>query len=156
MKKTRRGEPSDLVAHIGYWMRLVSNSVSYTFSRKLENYGVTVAEWVILRKMYGENDATSVSILADITGLTRGAVSKLVTRLLEKDLVSRTESATDRRSQEIELTAKARALVPQLARTADQNDEEFFGCLHKNERSRLLSILRKLAGHHEIRIVPTE
>lgn len=44
--------PSALEAHLGYWLRMVSNAVSHSFARKLEREGVTVAEWVFLRALY--------------------------------------------------------------------------------------------------------
>jgi hypothetical protein len=62
-KKTKI-HPSQLTSHIGFWMRLVSNNVSHAFARKLEASGVTVAEWVILREMFGGDDTTSPSIVA--------------------------------------------------------------------------------------------
>jgi DNA-binding MarR family transcriptional regulator len=156
MAKKRKITASQLTAHTGYWMRLVSNNVSQAFARKLEASGVTVAEWVILRQMYGGDDTTSPSAVADLTGLTRGAVSKLITRLLEKRLVSRKESNPDRRYQDIELTAKGLNLVPKLAALADRNDGEFFSCLSGAERNRLKGLLQKIAGHHRLKTVPTE
>jgi DNA-binding MarR family transcriptional regulator len=156
MPKKQKLEASKLTEHIGYWMRLVSNNVSHSFARKLEASGVTVAEWVILREMYSGDDTTSPSAVAELTGLTRGAVSKLITRLLEKGLVSRRESSSDRRYQDIELTSKGILLVPKLAALADQNDEEFFSCLNNTERSQLKALLQKLADHFQIRTAPTE
>ena len=44
---------SDLKQHAGFWLRFVSNHVSHAFARKLLSSGVTVAEWVVLREMYG-------------------------------------------------------------------------------------------------------
>jgi DNA-binding MarR family transcriptional regulator len=156
MAKSKRIKASHLTSHIGYWMRMVSNNVSYSFARKLDDSGVTVAEWVVLREMYAGNHSTSPSHVAELTGLTRGTVSKLVSRLLEKRLVSRKESNADRRYQDIELTAKGTDLVPKLAARADENDEDFFSCLNKGERDTLKSLLQKLADHHEIKTVPTE
>lgn len=155
MKPAEKTAASHLTSHIGFWMRLVSNNVSSSFARKLDASEVTVAEWVVLREMFGGDDTTSPSIVAALTGLTRGAVSKLISRLLEKGLVSRKESAEDRRYQDIELTAKARALVPRLAALADQNDLEFFSCLAKSERSQLKELLQKLANHHQLTTAPT-
>src|SRR5271154_4018433 len=94
---------SELTTHIGFWMRLISNHVSYAFARRLETSGVTVAEWVVLREMYGGDDTTSPSAVAELTGLTRGAVSKLISRVLGKGLVTRKESSSDRRYQDVEL-----------------------------------------------------
>jgi DNA-binding MarR family transcriptional regulator len=152
----KRIEASQLTAHIGFWMRLVSNHVSYAFARKVEASGVTVAEWVVLREMYGGDDTTSPSAVADLTGLTRGAVSKLISRLLAKKLVTRKESASDRRYQDIQLTPAAIALVPKLARLADENDDEFFAVLSKAERKSLTATLRKIASHHQLTKVPVE
>lgn len=147
---------STLQSHIGFWMRLVSNSVSQAFAAKLEQTGVTVAEWVVLREMYGEAGITTPSQVAELTHLTRGAVSKLLERLLQKGLMTRTESKEDRRYQDIQLTAAGRKLVPQLAALADQNDEEFFSSLSANERAQLTRILKKLAEARGLRSYPIE
>ena len=118
-------EVTNLRSHIGFWLRFVSNHVSHAFGRKLNGSGVTVAEWVILREMF-DSPSTSPSALATSTGLTRGAVSKLIDRLVQKNFVSRAEASGDRRFQDIKLTSAGRTLVPRLARIADQNDEDFF------------------------------
>ena len=156
MSKDQKIKPSKLTAHTGFWMRLVSNSVSYAFAQKLEGCSVTVAEWVVLREMYDGDNETSPSVIADLTGLSRGAISKLITRLLEKGLVNRNESTDDRRYQSVRLTAKAKGLVPRLAALADENDEDFFSVLSKSERQQLSDLLKKLAREHQIKTVPTE
>ncbi|MCE0722514.1 MULTISPECIES: MarR family winged helix-turn-helix transcriptional regulator [Legionella] len=156
LKVKKRKEVSKLTDHIGYWMRLVSNEVSHAFARKLEQTGVTVAEWVVLRKMYDCNNIISPSKVAHITGLTRGAVSKLISRLLEKGLVNRKESAEDRRYQDIELTATAVVLIPKLADLADQNDEEFFSILTYAQREQFVKLLKKLVYSHQIKTAPIE
>jgi len=156
IKSKTNPNASRLTAHIGFWMRRVSNQVSHAFARKLEASGVTVAEWVVLREMYGGDETTSPSVVAELTGLTRGAVSKLISRLLEKGLVSRKESASDRRYQDIELTRNGVALVPRLARLADENDEDFFGVLSSSDRKTLTRLLKKTAALHHLTQMPIE
>ena len=146
---------SDLKSHTGFWLRLVSNHVSHRFAQRLEGSRVTVAEWVILREMYS-TDTTSPSTLATLTGLTRGAVSKLIERLREKQLVTRVEAANDRRFQDIGLTRAGRTLVPKLAALADINDSEFFSHLSAQEHTLLRTTLKKLAEANQIRKIPTE
>jgi len=155
-KSSSKLAASRLTMHIGFWMRLVSNHVSYAFARKLQSSGVTVAEWVILREMYGGDDTTSPSVVAELTGLTRGAVSKLISRLLEKGLVTRKESSSDRRYQDIELTPAAIAIVPKLARLADANDQEFFAVLSRSDRNMLTGILKRTAELHKLTKVPVD
>lgn len=160
MRKQPKRQASELKSHIGYHMRVVSNAVSQTFARKLAASDVTVAEWVILREMYaGDEKASqkkSPSDVAQLTGLTRGAISKLIDRLLNKELVTREESSGDRRYQEIKLTAKAVKLVPKLAVVADENDENFFSILSQSEKKNLINILRKLTDVHKLNTNPTE
>ena len=144
---------SDLRSHIGFWLRFVSNHASHTFALKLEGSGVTVAEWVILREMF-DTQSTSPSALATATGLTRGAISKLIDRLVQKKLVSRSEASGDRRFQNIKLTSAGRTLVPRLSRIADQNEEEFFAQLSAEERERLLATLKKLVAANRLHTIP--
>nr|WP_276559122.1 MarR family transcriptional regulator [Leptospira levettii] len=156
VKKTNSLEPSHLKSHLGYHLRVVSNAVSHTFAKKLTNLDVTVAEWVILREMYSHETNTSPSIVAEITGLSRGAVSKLIDRLLHKGLVSREEGTIDRRYQEIKLTKQGKTLVPKLAIIADENDDAFFSKLTGLEKKQLRNILKKLTNLHNLNTNPIE
>jgi DNA-binding MarR family transcriptional regulator len=146
---------SDLKKHTGFWLRFVSNHVSHAFARKLLASGVTVAEWVVLREMF-DDDETSPGIVAERIGMTRGAISKLADRLVAKALITRRERADDRRYQTIALTPAARRLLPRLAALADQNDEEFFHPLSAKERAALVAIMKKLVQAHGLHTLPTE
>jgi DNA-binding MarR family transcriptional regulator len=151
---SKNPEPvSELQSHTGFWLRFVSNHVSHAFARRLISSEVTVAEWVILREMYGRTEIAP-SDLADITGLTRGAVSKLADRLVAKKLISRRDRTDDRRYQSIVLTAAGARLVPALAALADQNDEEFFSALSTRERDALVAILKKLVHANNLHKLP--
>lgn len=148
-------QPSHLQAHLGYWLRLVSNAVSQSFARKVEAKGVTVAEWVVLRALY-DVERIKPSLLAERIGVTKGAVSKLADRLIQKDLVVRDANADDKRAHALCLKASGRALVPKLAALADQNDELFFGVLASGERGELERLLRKIVSARELKNVPTD
>lgn len=147
---------SALTDHLGYWLRMVSNSVSSGFARRMDTSGVTVAEWVILRELYDAPDGIAPGVLADRIGSSPGTVSRLIDRLVRKRLVSRAASAVDRRTQTVRITEQAVLAVPRLASLADQNDAWFFSVLSGEERHRLLEILQRLARHHRITTIPIE
>ncbi|MBP2159916.1 MULTISPECIES: MarR family winged helix-turn-helix transcriptional regulator [Asticcacaulis] len=147
--------PSPLYEHIGYWLRYVSNHVSHSFARKVEAHGVTVAEWVILRELLQLGDV-SPSRMADHLGMTRGAITKLADRLMAKGFVVRAVNADDRRWQTLQITAAGRALVPDLAELADENDQHFFGALDPQDRTDLERILKILVRQHDLKTIPTE
>jgi DNA-binding MarR family transcriptional regulator len=153
--KQRPSEVSELRKHVGFWMRFVSNHVSHAFARRLLDSGVTVAEWVVLREMYGREEMAP-SELAELTGMTRGAASKLVDRLVGKTLITRKDRTDDRRFQEIALTPAGRKLVPSLAAIADENDAQFFAPLTARERETLVATLKRLAQAHGLHRLPTE
>jgi DNA-binding MarR family transcriptional regulator len=157
MSREKPAQPSvsELRSHTGFWLRFVSNHVSQSFARKLLDSGVTAAEWVILREIF-DTDEMPPSALAEQTGLTRGAISKLIERLVSKKLVSRKEGSDDRRYQRIALTPAGRRLVPTLAAIADQNDHEFFKPLSTKEHEALVATLRKLVHAHGLHTLPTE
>jgi DNA-binding MarR family transcriptional regulator len=146
---------SDLKKHAGFWLRFVSNHVSHAFARKLLASGVTVAEWVVMREMFDDQE-TSPGVLAERIGMTRGGVSKLVDRLVSKKFVTRRDRSDDRRFQSIALTAAGLRLIPQLAALADQNDEEFFHPLSVGERAALIAMMKKLVQAHRLQTLPTE
>lgn len=146
---------SELASHIGFWLRYVSNHVSQAFARKLQASDVTVAEWVVLRTLYDGMDMAP-STLADAIGMTRGAASKLVDRLVAKNLLTRQGRSDDRRFQDVALSRAGKQLVPKLAAIADANDKEFFASLSGGERRTLIALLKRLVEANRLQKLPTE
>jgi MarR family transcriptional regulator, lower aerobic nicotinate degradation pathway regulator len=157
MKKpmTRSPTASPLEAHLGYWLRLLSNHVSHGFKRRVEAHGATVAEWVVLRKLL-DLGASAPSQIAEALGMTRGAISKLDDRLAAKGLIEIGASELDGRQQVVALTRRGRDLVPRLAALADENDAAFFGVLDDGEQATLRRLLAKLIGAHQLAGTPID
>ena len=145
---------SDITAHLGFWLRMVSNHVSHAFAQKVAGEGVTVAEWCLMRTLYGK-EPTPPSRLADEMGMTRGAITRLADRLIAKSLIVREASAVDGRAQTLALTAEGSGLVPGLAALADRNDEAFFGGLSAGERETLERLLKRMAENGRMTATPT-
>lgn len=140
---------SDLNDHTGYLLRVVSNAVSQEFARRAADEGVTVAEWTMLRSLYGK-DATAPSELARTMGLTRGAISKLADRLLGKGLLQRTGNPDDKRGHSLSLSLAGMQKVPALAAMADGNDAALFGVLAQADQQRLRALLQELIHRHRL------
>ncbi|MEO1985831.1 MAG: MarR family transcriptional regulator [Martelella sp.] len=145
----------ELTAHLGFWLRMVSNHVSQAFATKLADREVTVAEWCFLRALYGK-EPTPPSRLAEEMGMTRGAITKLADRLIAKSLVARKASEDDGRAQTLALTEHGTAIVPDLAALADRNDAEFFDCLAPDERETLERLLKSLAQRGQMTAIPVK
>ncbi|MBC7917741.1 MAG: winged helix-turn-helix transcriptional regulator [Rhodoferax sp.] len=153
---TRRTKqpPSPLEAHLGFWLRFVSNHVSIRFAQLLEEKGVTVTEWVALRTLWSQDETTHAELIQAL-GMTKGAASKVVSRLEEKGLAGRQLAEGRAREQCLALTAAGKALVPKLAALADANDAHFFGHLPDAERQALTQAMQDLVQHHQLKEIPT-
>ncbi len=146
---------SSLEAHLGYWLRFVSNHVSHAFSQKLDTRGVTLAEWVFLRELF-DRDGVAPSLLAARLGMTRGAISKHTEKLIAKGFVTRTFEEHDRRYQVLSITSAGRAIVPELAALADANDAEFFESLDPAERAVIENAMRKVVRSRGLKSLPVD
>ncbi len=145
---------SPLDAHLCYLILEVSSLISHALGLKLAELGVTVVEWLVLRELYEAEQAPSV--LARKLGFTRGALSKLADRLAAKQLVTQRAQSGDRRARPLALTDLGRAMVPDLAELADENELEFFGGLDRNAREVMLSTLRAVVFRSRHRPRPVE
>lgn len=148
--KSHSRSVSRLEQHLGYWLRLVSNNVSASFARRLEALDVSVSEWVALRKLYDQPAAISISALAEQMGMTKAPVSRLVERLVQKELVERQDSRDDGRAQQIWLSSAGQKLVPKLAAIADENDDAFFGDIPVNARLAMIGLMQDIAKQYRL------
>lgn len=147
------GEINSVEDHLGFWLRFVSNHVSGRFAKLLDQRGLTVAEWVALRTLYDVNEGSHVDLI-QVLGMTRGATSKVITKLEGKHLVKRSTWEGSAKEQLLVLTVQGRKLVPQLVTLADENEEYFFGHLSKTDKLALLKAMQGLVEHHQLKQIP--
>ena len=144
-----------LEAHLGYWLRRVSNPVAAAFTRALLERQTSGAEWVALRLLYDRGEATPGE-LAELMGMTKGAITKVIDRLERKAWVTRRPYPQDARVRTLSLTREGERVLPELARLADRNDEEAFGVLTASEQTVLRALLEKVARAHGWSGVPVD
>ena len=94
--------------------------------------------------------------LAEKMGMTKVPVSRLVERLVQKELVYRQDSRNDGRAQQIWLSSAGQKLVPKLAAIADENDEAFFGDLTMNARLAMIALMKDIAKQYRLTQVPVD
>ena len=145
----------ELESHLGFWLRFVSNYVSASFQKKVEESEVSISEWVVLRHLF-DGEISSSFELIDALGMTKGAISKIITRLESKQLVERILLDTDKRAQQIALTPVGRKLVPKLAAIADQNEEVFFGHMTQKQRAELIKEMKRITKLHGLKQLPVD
>jgi DNA-binding MarR family transcriptional regulator len=70
-----------------------------------------------------------------------------IDRLVERGLVRRRQSSTDRRMQELRLSAEGRRLVAQASERLVEGERAALDGLSGAEHAMLLELLRKVARH---------
>jgi DNA-binding MarR family transcriptional regulator len=112
--------------------------VSYQFQRVR---GGQTSQIRVMRFLHNHGSA-NLKALQEALAIKSAAMSELVAKLEERELVVRTQSATDKRVKEIRLTeAGERTILQQMER---ERQMDLFSCLSEEERSALETALRKL------------
>lgn len=154
MKKTNTAQASRLDSHLGFWLRFVSNQVSGRFENLLAEHGLSLAEWVAMRSLYDSEDTTHADLISAL-GMTKGAASKIISKLEAKKLATRQRAKDSLRGQILALTEAGNNLVPKLAALADANESHYFGHLTDRQRQDLLASMQELVRHHALTQTPT-
>lgn len=80
---------------------------------RLVPYGVSVAEWAVLRRLWQEEGFTQVA-LADRMGVRKASLTSVLTGLERKGFMRRTRRGDDRRKYHLFLTKRGRDLEGEL------------------------------------------
>jgi len=134
---------SDANSQLTFLVRALANFVSTNMRMRLAAKKVTVAEWTMLWVLNGE-PPIAPSLLAGRMGMSRGAISKLADRLIQKSLVVRTAHKEDGYDQTLALTPKGKKLFPALHTLAQETEAHFFDRLSWTDREALDRILKGL------------
>jgi DNA-binding MarR family transcriptional regulator len=82
--------------------------------------------------------------VAELSGMSRAAVSSLVNTLQRDGLVSRTQAEHDRRAVRLSLTEAGREAITRAYRAHNEREQAWANTLSESERTALIGILEKL------------
>lgn len=113
--------------------------------------GINPSGWdllLTLRRSAPDTGLTPTE-LSNLSAITGASITNRVSRLIEKGLVERRGSETDRRSARIRLTRQGRELVDTLLPQHVQHEASVLEALTPEERAELERLARKLLTHVE-------
>jgi DNA-binding MarR family transcriptional regulator len=120
-----------------------SQLISSEFHRVVKAHHMTVSEWRVLSTLAG-NKSLTTSQLAQIS-LTKGpTATRLLDRLVERDLVQRLSDSTDRRLTLIRITPKGQRMVSRLIALAREHEQCIIEPFGLEQAEQLKGILRRL------------
>lgn len=119
-------------------------------TRAIEGHmGISLAQLFVLQAL-AERPATSLNELAERTATHQSSVSVVVRRLVERGLVSRTSSSSDKRRIEIAVTPAGRALIGNAPVTVQTQLMMGMDLMPPSEQDTLANLLEQWLRHAKI------
>jgi MarR family transcriptional regulator for hemolysin len=113
---------------IGLKMTVLARQLRQGFDERVENAGVTRAQWVLIATVAASPNATQRELAAKLE-VTDVTACRLIDRLVAAGLLERREHAQDRRAYRVALTQAAQPLMAKLATAAETYESEVFANL---------------------------
>ncbi len=134
-----------LDGHLGYFLRRVQVWVFQDFIRTLASIDLRPAQYSVLA-VIGANRGLSQADVAQLLGIERARLVRLLNRLEKRGLTQRLASPTDRRSHALQLTGAGQALLKRakaLAAIHEATLQQRFGAAN---HARMMDALRDFAA----------
>lgn len=120
----------------------VKREFDSAFSLKLEQYGLTVAQALMIREIGFHKDGHSLSEIAKQIGVNCSLVTRSMKILLERGYVR--SVAADGRTQCVTITPDGREFLKELSREIDEFVEDYLKPLSKEEVNNIKDYVEKL------------
>jgi DNA-binding MarR family transcriptional regulator len=131
---------------LSYRLHVVANLLSRGAAMRYKReFGMSLAEWRAIA-LLGEQAQLSLNELAKLAGLDKSQMSRVVSGLTGRGLVSRGQDENDGRGVQLSLSNAGARVYEGLIRAAAERNAAFLDCLTKAERDALESALAKLGA----------
>jgi DNA-binding MarR family transcriptional regulator len=127
-------------AFVTFIANKLSNSATVFYQR---NFGVNVTEWRIMSLLAIE-PGIQASRICHVIGFNKGPVSRTLSTMQKRGLITIRTAPDDGRSHAISLTARGRATHDKVIVAALDRERRLLSCLNKDEREALIELLRRI------------
>ena len=128
---------ADLVRSLGGFAKFMLHAGGRDFYRAVGELELSISQIRMLHLLTGPLEEASLKELSDEIGLSMPAVSRSVDALVQRGLVTRTESPTDRRHKAVRATDDAKRLTERLIELRVAGISDFVATLTAEERAAL-------------------
>jgi DNA-binding MarR family transcriptional regulator len=113
----------DLAEYLPYLVNRIGAAFVTRYESDLAQHGLSIAMWRVLAALSTSGKQRQIDVAVS-TSIDVSTMSRLVTRLMRLELVTRARSDTNNREVSVELTPKGRALVNRLIPRARELEAE--------------------------------
>jgi DNA-binding MarR family transcriptional regulator len=134
----------DLGDYLPYLVNRVGTIIADQFgAAALAPHGLSIAMWRVMAVLASAGQQRQID-LADLTSIDSSTLSRLVTRLVQIGIVTRTRSTSSNREVVVKLSAKGSAVVGRLIPIALDYEQAAIGDLSAQELAVLKHCLRRV------------
>jgi DNA-binding MarR family transcriptional regulator len=121
IKSTFKSDYHKLLVNI----RLTSVRLGESMQCEMKKHGLTSTQYNVLRILRGQNNkAVSIGLIKDRMIDRNSDVSRIIDRLLKKNLIERSENELDRRQKDVRISAQGLVILATI-------DESHYGVIQK-------------------------
>ncbi|MET0391234.1 MAG: MarR family transcriptional regulator [Polyangiales bacterium] len=128
---------------LGFQVRRVQLTIYDDFIRRAPVRGLTPGQLAILM-LIDQNHELTQQQLCDGIGVEKSTLVVRLHRLVERNLIRRVRSATDRRQNILELTAQGRTKLRTMLAFVAEHERRVASALSDDEQKQLFALLSKL------------
>ena len=132
-----------MTAALRDWMDVFMRRSMRDFILFTKENGLSMSQVGALFQIHRKG-ACGVSDIGDDLGVTSAAASQMIERLVQQDLITRSEDPVDRRVRQIVLTAKGRQLMQQSIHARLGWLDELVEVMQPEEQAQIVAALRIL------------
>ena len=143
MARRRRRPPLDL----GECVTGLANAVARGMEEQVAPYNLIPLEFAILKAFLGREEWTTTQ-LAKALPVTLSCISRIVTKLVDRDLLRRRRLRSDRRVVALALTEEGKALTLELHRSVQAFDARLSEGMSEEELAVFASVFSKVMANY--------
>ena len=133
--------------YIPYLIHRVGSSLAGRFTADtLIRHDLSIAMWRVLAALTSNGEQRQVDIVG-MTSIDVSTLSRLITRLVRRGLVTRSRSKSNNREVVVQLSPKGRALVASLIPVARELEETAIAGVSRKDLAVVKRSLRRMHGN---------
>lgn len=137
--------PMELSKKVMLNLHFTRNTISDKFSEILRPYSISVEQFNVLRILRGQKgNVVNMNLIQDRMMTKNSNTTRLIDKLLTKEMVTRNICKDNRRKMEVKITPKGLLALEELDVKVIEHDNNFTQNLNQDELNQLNDLLEKL------------
>jgi DNA-binding MarR family transcriptional regulator len=149
-KGSKTGSPAEVARQwqleggIGFLLRLLEARYDVLYQTLTQQNDITPRQFGVLMALYQVGPLTP-SVLADRISSDRNTLSEMLKRMTARKLISKRDNAEDRRSIQVQITAKGETALLKVIPAAAKLQDLLLAPLSKDDRAHFLKCMLAIA-----------